>query len=135
MAAMELAAWYLPVKQAHIGLVTLSGTIFVLRGGAVLAGQSWPMARALRVASMLIDTALLTAGATLWAILSLDPLRDGWLGVKLLAVVAYIVVGTFALKRAPTWRAKAVCYGVSLALLAAVVGIALRHHPLGWFAR
>ncbi len=135
MAAMELAAFYPQIKQAHIGLVSLSGTVFVLRGAAVLAGHAWPMARPLRMASMLVDTALLTAGATLWAILSLNPLRDGWLGVKLLLVVAYIVVGTFALKRAPTRAAKAGCYAASLGLLAAVVGIAIAHHPLGWFAR
>lgn len=133
MAAMELAAFYPQIKQAHIGLVTLSGTLFVLRGAAVLAGQAWPMARTLRVASMLIDTALLTAGATLWAVLSLNPVRDGWLGLKLLLVVAYIVVGTFALKRAPTRAAKATCYAAALALLALVVGIALAHHPAGWF--
>jgi len=133
MAAMTLAAWYPQIKQAHIGLVALSGTVFVLRGAAVLGGQAWPMARWLRVATMVVDSALLSAGVLLWAVLALNPLRDGWLAAKLALVVAYIVVGTFALRRAPTPAARAASYAAALVLLALVVGVALAHHPLGWF--
>lgn len=34
---MALIDYYLPVKQAHIGLVTASGLLFALRGAAVQA--------------------------------------------------------------------------------------------------
>jgi len=35
---MPLAELYAPLKLAHIGLVTLSGVLFAVRGAAALAG-------------------------------------------------------------------------------------------------
>jgi uncharacterized membrane protein SirB2 len=123
---MPLAELYLPIKAAHVGLVMLSGALFAVRGAAVLAGQAWPMKPALRVGSVAVDTLLLAAGATLWFLLSLQPLRDAWLGSKLLLLVFYVVFGTLALKRRNAWA-----HGAALACFAWMVSIALAHHPLG----
>ena len=88
---MALAIEFYPhIKLAHMALVAASGALFALRGAAVLAGQAWPLRTPLRMASVAIDTALLAAGAALWALLSLDPLRDAWLGTKLLLLVLYV---------------------------------------------
>jgi uncharacterized membrane protein SirB2 len=123
---MTLAEFYAPIKSAHIGLVTLSGALFAVRGAAALAGQAWPMKPALRVGSVAIDTLLLAAGATLWFVLSLQPLRDAWLGSKLLLLMLYVVLGTLALKRRSAWA-----YVAAIACLGWMVSIALAHHPLG----
>ena len=123
---MPLAEFYVPLKAAHIGLVTVSGALFAARGAAALAGQAWPMKPALRVGSVAIDTLLLAAGATLWFVLSLQPLRDAWLGSKLLLLVLYVGLGTLALKRRNAWA-----YVAALASFAWMVSIALAHHPLG----
>lgn len=131
---MALAEFYLPLKAAHISLAATSGTLFAARGAAVLAGQAWPMARPWRLASMAVDTLLLAAGATLWALLALNPLQQPWLGAKLLLLVAYIGLGTLALKRARSRGARAACYVAALAVLLFVVGVARRHHPLGVLA-
>ena len=80
----DFAAWYPQLKAAHIGLVMASGLLFALRGALVLAGQGWAMARPWRMLSYGIDTALLAAGVTLWAGLSLNPVSSHWLGAKLL---------------------------------------------------
>ena len=96
---MALAELYPSIKLAHIGLVMLSGALFATRGAALLAGRAWPMTRGLRVASVAIDSLLLAAGVALWSLLSLQPLRDAWLGSKLLLLVLYVVLGTLALKR------------------------------------
>ena len=123
---MSLAELYVPIKLAHIGLVALSGALFSARGAAVLAGRAWPMTRGLRVASVAIDTSLLAAGVALWYLLSLQPLRDAWLGSKLLLLVLYVVLGTLALKRRCAWA-----YIAAIACFAFMVSIALAHHPLG----
>ena len=99
---MALIDYYLPVRQVHLTAVTLSLGLFAWRGLAVLAGQGWATTRPLRLASVAIDTVLLAAGATLWAMLGLNPGRDAWLGIKLLLLLAYIVLGAFALRRART---------------------------------
>ena len=129
-----LATAYPLLFWAHIGLVTLSATLFLARGLGVLAGLAWPMRAGWRRLSVWIDIALLSAGATLWTLLQLNPLRDSWLGTKLLLLVLYIVLGSFALKRAPSRRAKGLFLLAALACLAFMASIAIRHHPLGWWA-
>ena len=121
-----LADHYGAIKSAHVALVVLSGSLFTLRGAAVWAGRIWPMTKTLRAASVLIDTLLLAAGGTLWFLLSLQPLRDAWLGSKLLLLVLYVVLGTLALK-----RRSARAYVAAIACFGFMVSIALAHHPLG----
>lgn len=131
---MALVDWYLPVKQAHLALVGLSGTLFVARGAAVLGGAGWAMAAWARRTSVGIDTALLGAGMALWTMLRLHPLRDAWLGAKLGWLVLYIVLGSLALKRARTRAARAACFAAALLVLGTLVTVPLTRHPLGWLA-
>jgi uncharacterized membrane protein SirB2 len=119
------------IRHAHLALVVLSGMLFALRGAGVLAGARWPRHLALRIGSVVIDTLLLAAGVTLWALLQLNPLRETWLGVKLVLLVAYIVLGSEALKRAQTTSARAVFFIASLTVLATMVSIGWTRHPLG----
>ena len=123
---MTLAEFYPQIKSAHVALVVASGALFALRGAAVLAGRAWPMRKALRVLSVVIDSSLLAAGVTLWVLLSLQPLRDAWLGSKLALLVLYVVLGTVALKRGRAWA-----YAAALTCYLFMVSIALAHHPLG----
>ena len=133
MQASFLATLYPALLHAHIGLVTLTGSYFTLRWLAVLTGARWPLQRLWRTLSMVIDTALLSAGATLWWLLQLHPLHQPWLGTKLGLLVVYIGLGTFALKRGRT-RLHKLAFGLlALAVLAFMVSVALARHPLGWW--
>lgn len=129
---MTLAEFYPHIRSVHVALVAASGALFVLRGAAVLAGRAWPMRKALRALSVAIDSLLLAAGVTLWALLGLQPLRDAWLGTKLALLVLYVVLGTVALK-----RAQPLAYAAAIACYGFMVSVALAHHPLGalraWF--
>lgn len=135
MPSPELVAaiypWLLPL---HITLVTLSVSLFTARGAGVLAGQRWPMAGWARGLAPVIDSLLLLAGGTLWWLLQLNPTQDRWLLAKLVLLIVYIVLGTLALKRAPTRTAKAVCFVAALSVVGFMASIALAHHPLGFFA-
>ncbi|MGY0194647.1 SirB2 family protein [Leptothrix sp. BB-4] len=125
-------AAYPGIRHAHIGLVITSGGLFTLRWLATLAGARWPMAAHWRHTSMVVDTLLLVAGATLWVGLGLNPLVQHWLAAKLALLVVYIVLGTFALKRARGWLARALCGAAALAVLVTMFGIARHHDPAGW---
>lgn len=127
----ELASWYLPLKSLHIGLVLASGGLFALRGALLLAGQGWALARPWRLLSYVLDTLLLAAGATLWALLSLNPLVHTWLGAKLMLLLFYIVLGSLAFKRAPTAAARFASYVGALLVYALMASVAVAHHPLG----
>lgn len=128
---MTVAEFYPHIKTAHIALVVASGLLFALRGTAVLAGQRWPLHGALRLGSVAIDTALLVAGVVLWWLLGLQPMRDPWLGAKLLLLLLYIVLGSLALKRARTPRARAMAFAAAIACYLFMVSVAVTHHPLG----
>ena|SRR5437867_865819 len=127
---MALVDLYSAVRPAHVALVLASGGLFVLRGGAVLAGAGWPMARPLRVLSYAIDTALLAAGLALAVMLRLNPLVVSWLGVKLGLLSIYIVFGSMALKRARS--ARIVWFAAAVLCYAFMVSVARSHDPLGF---
>ncbi len=135
MPTPELVAAIYPwLRPLHIALVTFSVALFAARGAGVLAGQAWPMAGWARGLAPVIDSLLLLAGGTLWWLLQLNPTQNHWLLAKLVLLVVYIVLGTLALKRAPTRAGKALCFMAALAVVGFMASIAVAHHPLGLLA-
>lgn len=126
--------FYPQIKQFHILVALLSGSLFALRGAFVLAGARWPQALPVRWFSYAVDTALLTAALMLLTILPGAMFANGWLAVKIALLVVYIVLGILALKRARTPRARLVFYLAALLVYFAIYSIARAHHPLGLFA-
>ncbi|WP_290885077.1 SirB2 family protein [Arenimonas sp.] len=126
-----MIAFYLQIKLVHVAAVLASGGLFVVRGALGLAGVRWAMAAPLRYLSYTIDTVLLTAALMLLTALKLNPLVVPWLSVKLVLLVVYVVLGSLALKRARTRRARALCYAAALATFAFMYFVARTHHPLG----
>ncbi|KGM56822.1 hypothetical protein N799_13190 [Lysobacter arseniciresistens ZS79] len=124
--------FYPQIKAAHIGLALLSGGLFALRGAGVLAGMRWPHWLVVRWTSYAIDTSLLTAALMLLTILPGALFSNGWLTVKVLLLVVYVVLGVFAIKRGRTRAVKAACYIAALATFGMVYTIARAHHPLGF---
>ena len=134
--AAALMAFYPQIKWVHVAAVSASGSLFALRGALVQAGQpGWAMVAPLRYASYTIDTVLLTAALMLLTMLPAAMFANGWLTAKLLLVVVYVLLGTFALKRGRTPRGRGICYLAALLAFATIIGIALAHHPLGWLLR
>lgn len=126
--------FYPQVRAVHIGAVLASGALFALRGAGVLGGMRWPQAAPLRYLSYSIDTVLLTAALMLVAMLPAAVFANHWLSVKLVLVVIYVLLGSFALKRGRSARVRAACFGAAVAVYAAIFGIARAHQPLGWLA-
>ena len=130
-----MLAYYPLMKAVHIAAVSASGLLFLVRGLLVQAGRhGLAQAGPVRFTSYGIDTVLLAAGLMLVAMLPATAFASHWLTVKLALVVAYIVLGAFALRRAKTQRARAAFLVAAVAAYASIVGIAIAHHPLGWLA-
>ncbi len=134
MTPEVLSVAYPWLFRLHVACVIISVTLFAARGAGVLSGASWPMKARWRRSSVWIDVLLLGAGSGLWLILQLSPTRDLWLGIKLILLVVYVVLGSFALKRAPTRRARALFFVAALACVAFMASIAITHHPAGWLS-
>ena len=123
--------FYFQIKMVHIAAVLASGGLFAVRGALVLAGVKWAMSAPLRYLSYTIDTVLLTAALILLTALKLNPFVVPWLSVKLALLVVYVVLGSLALKRARSRRARAAFYLAALATFAFMYFVARAHHPLG----
>lgn len=130
---MPIIEFYVQIKWVHVAAVIASGSLFALRGTGVLAGASWPMAAPLRYLSYAIDTVLLTAALMLVTVLRQYPFVQPWLTVKVLLLIVYIVLGTFALKRGRTRKARAWCFVAALLAYLYIASVARTHHPLGVF--
>jgi uncharacterized membrane protein SirB2 len=115
----------------HIAAVIASGLLFLLRGGAVQLGAKWAMAAPLRYLSYSIDTVLLTAALMLVTILHQYPFVHGWLTAKVVLLVVYVVLGSFALKRGRTKGVRITCWLAALLVYLFIVSIARAHSPLG----
>ncbi len=128
-----LAEHYLAIRHLHVASVVLSGCVFLLRGLLIQAGRKkWALAALVRYTSYTIDTILLVSALLLVAILPWAMFANGWLATKLVLVVLYVVLGTYALKRGRTRRVRAICYLAALATFIIIIGIAIAHQPLGW---
>lgn len=127
---MTFVELYPIVKPSHVALVLASGSLFIVRGCAALAGAGWAMAKPLRLTSYAIDIGLLAAGLALLAMLHLDPFAVTWLGVKLAMLPVYIVCGSMALKRARS--ARAAWFAAAVACFVFMISVARTHDPLGF---
>ncbi|HYJ40518.1 MAG TPA: SirB2 family protein [Steroidobacteraceae bacterium] len=125
---------YPEIKWVHIAAVLTSGGLFALRGVAMLAGARWYMAAPLRYLSYTVDTVLLTAALMLATMLHQYPFVQSWLTVKVLLLVVYVVLGSYALKRGATRAARTLALGAALLVFAFIISVARAHDPRGVFA-
>jgi uncharacterized membrane protein SirB2 len=123
--------FYAQIRAVHIAAVMASGLLFLVRGAAVQLGAAWAMAAPLRYLSYTIDTVLLTAALMLATIIHQFPFVQGWLTAKVLLLVVYVVLGSFALKRGRTHAVRTSCWIAALLVYLFIVSIARTHSPLG----
>lgn len=124
---------YFLIKQVHMTAVGLSLALFVLRAWWSVRESPRRMRRWVRILPHLVDSVLLVCGVWLMVLLRAWPTQQPWLMAKLIGLVAYIVVGSFAIKRgrAPLIRGMAAIGAV--AIFVYIVGAAVTHHPLSWW--
>lgn len=129
-----MVEFYLEIRAVHIGSVMTSGTLFLLRGLALnLFGWRWALAWPLRYLSWTVDTILLTAALMLMTIVHQYPVIDGWLTVKVVLLVPYIVLGYLALRAESRRNRLAAFAGAALTFLY-IYSVARAHDPLGFLA-
>ena len=123
---------YLALKHLHVTCVVLSGLGFALRGWWMLAGSPLLKARLAKVVPHVVDTVLLGSALVMAWQSGQYPFAQGWLTAKFFGLLAYIVCGTMALKRARTRGRRAVFLALALLAYAYIVGVALTRNTLVW---
>lgn len=120
---------YLALKYLHITCVVLSGLGFCLRGWWMASGSPRLQARLTRVLPHVIDSTLLGSALVMAWMSGQYPFVQGWLTAKVLGLLAYIVLGAMALKRAKTRPARLRFLALALLAYAYIVGVALTRNP------
>jgi len=129
-----MTAYYLALRNVHITCAILTVALFLLRGGLMLADSPWQRHVVLRYLPHAVDTVLLTTALMLTTVIHQYPFAVGWLTAKVGLLVAYIVLGSIALKRGRTRAIRVTAFVAALATVGFLVTVARAHHPLGMFA-
>ena len=116
---------YLILRDVHITCVILSGIGFFLRGCWRLVDSPLYRRRWARILPHLVDTALLASAITLAVWSGQSPGSQPWLAAKLCALLAYIVLGTIALKRGRTPATRGAAFAGAVLVFAYIVAVAV----------
>ncbi|HET8701770.1 MAG TPA: SirB2 family protein [Nitrococcus sp.] len=121
---------YLVAKSIHVTLVAATFTSFTTRGVWMLYDSPLLRQRWVRVLPHAIDAVLLASGLYL-AIMFYDfPVAyHPWIIAKLIGLVAYVMLGTIALKRGRTKQARVSALIGSLLLFGYIVFVAVTKMP------
>ena len=122
---------YLAVKHAHILFAAISGLFFLVRGSWMVMESGMLQKRWVKVLPHVNDTLLLACGVTLSILSRQYPFVAGWLTVKVLLLIAYIVLGAIALKRGRTKSVRIVAFVAASACFLFIVSVAVTKQPWG----
>lgn len=132
--ARKGAGVYSILKHVHVTCVVLSGLGFLLRGLWMLAGSSLLNHRLTRILPHAVDAVLLASAIALAILADQYPLRDAWLTAKVGGLVAYVALGTVALKRGRTRSIRLAAMVAALGVFGYIVSVAVTKQPAGFMA-
>lgn len=121
---------YIALKHLHVTFVALSGLLFLVRGIWMLRASPRLQQRWARIVPHVVDTLLLASAIGLAVVSHQYPGQMPWLTAKVLALVAYIVLGAVALKRGRTQGVRTAAFIGALACFAYIVAVAVTKNPL-----
>jgi uncharacterized membrane protein SirB2 len=118
-----------PLLGTHIACALASPILFSIRAWRSIRGRD-PARGWLRVTPHVVDTLLLLAGVGLAFLIRQYPFVNGWLTVKLFALIGYVGVGHVAVRRAHTARGKVGAWLLGLAIVLYIYAVAISKDPL-----
>ena len=122
------------LKHLHVTCVVLSISGFLVRGVWMMQESPWLQKKWVRVAPHIIDTILLVSAILLAMQIQQYPFVQNWLTAKVLALVAYIVIGAIGLKYGRTKKIRIAAWLVAIAIFLYIVLVALTHQVLPFVA-
>ena len=122
-------AYYSLIKHLHLATVAVTLALFLLRGVWMMMDSPRLQARWARIVPHINDTLLLASGIALAVLMQQYPLVHGWLTAKLFALIAYIVLGTLALKRGKTKAQRVTAWIAALLVFGYMLAVARAHDP------
>src|SRR5690606_3356805 len=112
--------------------VVLSAAGFLLRGSWMLSGSDLLRHRLTRVLPHVVDTLLLGSAIVLAVTIGQYPFEAGWVTAKVIGLLAYILLGTIALKRGRTLSVRLAAFVAAILTYAWIVSVALTKDVVGF---
>ncbi|MDD3674292.1 MAG: SirB2 family protein [Thauera propionica] len=125
---------YFAVKHLHVTCVVLSAMGFLLRGFWMMTGSPRLKSLPARVLPHIIDSTLLLSAIALAVMIRQYPFEAGWVTAKVFGLIAYILLGTVALKRGKTQGIRLGAFAAALLVYAWIVSVALTKNVAGYLA-
>lgn len=125
---------YFAIKHLHVTSVVLSLLGFLLRGSWMLSGSALLQHRLTRVLPHIVDTVLLLSAIWLAVAIRQYPFEAAWVTAKVLGLLAYIALGTIALKRGRTRAARIGALVAALAVYLWIISVAFSKNAAGFLA-
>ncbi len=122
------------LKYVHVTCVVLSISGYLVRGVWMMRESPWLGKRWARIVPHVIDTTLLVSAILLAMQIQQYPLVHGWLTAKVLALLAYIVIGAIGLKYGKTRKIRVTAWLVAIAIFLYIVLVALTRQVLPFLA-
>ena len=121
---------YLLLKHAHMTFAAISAALFLVRGVWMLADS--PMRERAWVKSLphMVDSLLLATAIALAWWSGQSPTTSAWLAAKVGALIAYILLGSVALKYGKTRLIRGAAFVAALACFGYIVATAITKNPL-----
>lgn len=116
---------YLALRNLHLLTVAITLALFLLRSYWMLRDSPRLQARWIKIAPHTNDTVLLAAAIGMLVVAEVNPLDQPWLIAKIVGLLAYIGLGTVALKRGRTRAARIKALIAALGVFAYIVAVAL----------
>jgi uncharacterized membrane protein SirB2 len=120
---------YVAVKHLHVTCVVLSIALFFVRGIWMIRGSEMLQRKWVKVLPHGIDTLLLVAGITAAVMIRQYPFVADWVTAKVFGLIAYIILGTLALKRGKTRGRRIGFWLASIATFGYIVAVAFAKNP------
>lgn len=120
------------IKLIHMSTAFISISLFITRGIWVFKDSDMMQRKWVRIVPHVNDTILLICGVLLTLRIHEYPFVQGWLTAKLIALLAYIVFGLFALKRAKSKSHKKLYFVLAVLTFGYIVMVALSRSAT-WF--
>ncbi len=121
------------IKTIHLSCVIFSFAGFFIRGIWMMNDSGILQRRWVKIAPHLIDTLLLVSAIILAYQMRISPLEHSWLMAKIIALLAYIGIGSVALKQGRSKQVRVSAWLLGLATFMYIVSVALTKSVLGWF--
>ena len=116
---------YTLLKHLHITTVYITLVLFLLRGFWMLTDSPRLQARWVKIVPHANDTLLLAAALGLLVTTWGNPLQQPWILAKIIGLLAYIGLGTVALKRGRSKPVRIKAFVAALGVFGYIIAVAV----------